>query len=158
MTQLDPATHISILWALPEHAEELAALHAPLFDVPWDAAAFRELLNNPGSISFLARSARPPETIGFVVGRIAADEGEVLSVGVSRVWQRAGIARRLLEAVCRAARKAEARKLCLEVAADNAAAVGLYKTLGFEEVGRRKGYYQRAAGTAEDAINFVIAL
>ena len=34
--------HVSILWAAPEHAAELAKLHAGLFDAPWDAAAFRE--------------------------------------------------------------------------------------------------------------------
>jgi ribosomal-protein-alanine N-acetyltransferase len=158
MTQPDPAKHVSILWALPEHAEDLASLHAPLFDAPWGAATFRELLNNPGSISFLARAGRPPETIGLVIGRVAADEAEVLSLGVCRAWQRAGIGRRLMEAVCRAARKAEARKLYLEVAAGNSAAIGLYKELGFAEAGRRKGYYQRAGGPADDAINLAIAL
>jgi [ribosomal protein S18]-alanine N-acetyltransferase len=158
MMQPSSAGQISILWALPEHAAELAALHAPLFDVPWDAAAFRELLNNPGALSFLARAGHPAGTVGFVIGRVAADEAEVLSLGVCQGRQRTGVGRRLLEAACRAARKAEARKLYLEVAADNAAAVGLYKALGFEEVGRRKGYYQRSAGPAEDAINFAIAL
>jgi ribosomal-protein-alanine N-acetyltransferase len=40
----------------------------------------------------------------------------------------------------------------LEVAADNAPALGLYKSLEFEQVGRRSGYYQRRDGTQCDAL------
>ena len=63
-----------------------------------------------------------------------------------------------MEAFSRAVRKAEARRLHLEVAATNAAALGLYKRLGFEEIGRRKGYYDRPGAPPEDAINLSLAL
>lgn len=152
------AKHVSILWALPENAEELAKLHAPLFAAPWDAAAFQNLLNDPGSLSFLARAGQPPEPVGFIIGRVAADEAEVLSLGVRRDWQRAEVGRRLVQAVCRAARKAEARTVYLEVAARNTAAIGLYEGLGFKKIGRRAGYYQGTDGPPDDAINLAFAL
>jgi ribosomal-protein-alanine N-acetyltransferase len=41
----------------------------------------------------------------------------------------------------------QAETLFLEVAADNAAALGLYEGLGFEMAGRRKGYYDRGAAS-----------
>lgn len=150
--------HVSILWAGPENAEELAQIHAPLFSPAWDAPTLRSLLDHPGSIALLARTGQPLETAGFVLGRVAADEAEVLTLGVRLDRQRLGLGRRLLEAFCRAARKADARRLYLEVAADNAAAHGLYRRLGFEESGRRKGYYERPGAPAEDAINLSLAL
>lgn len=150
--------HVSILWAAPEHAEELAKLHAQLFDAPWDASAFLGLLSHPGSTAFLARVGMPPQTVGFVLGQLAADEAEVLTLGVGKDRQRHGIGRRLIEALCRAARNAEAKRLFLEVAADNIPALVLYKKLGFQEAGRRKGYYQRAGAPPEDALKLALSL
>jgi ribosomal-protein-alanine N-acetyltransferase len=45
-----------------------------------------------------------------------------------------------------------ARSVFLEVAADNVPALGFYKSLEFEQVGRRSGYYQRSDGTQCDAL------
>lgn len=150
--------HVSILWAAPEHAAELAALHASLFEAPWDAAAFASLLSHPGSTAFLARVGAPPQTVGFILGQLAADEAEILSLGVGKGSQRHGIGRRLVEALGRAAKRAEAKRLFLEVAADNAAALALYGKLGFAEVGRRKGYYERTGGPAQDALTLALTL
>ena len=120
--------HVSILWASPEHAAELAELHARLFPQPWDAASFQRLLAHPGSTSFLARIGQPPkskaETVGFILGQLAADEAEILTLGVRADRQRHGIARRLVEALARAAKKAEARRLHLEVGPGQCAGVG----------------------------------
>jgi [ribosomal protein S18]-alanine N-acetyltransferase len=40
----------------------------------------------------------------------------------------------------------------LEVATDNLPAQALYRAFGFDEVGRREGYYQRADGTRISAL------
>ena len=158
MSKADAAKHVSILWAGTDHAEELARLHAPLFNPAWDAASFVELLAHPGSTAFMARAGQPPEMTGFILGQLAADEAEILTLGVREDWQRLGIARRLVEALSRAAKRAEARSLHLEVATSNGPALLLYKKLGFEESGRRKSYYERPGGPAEDAINLSLAL
>jgi ribosomal-protein-alanine N-acetyltransferase len=150
--------HISILWASPEHAAELARLHGGLFEKPWDADSFLRLLGHPGSTAFLARVGAPPQTAGFILGQLAADEAEILTLGVHKDSQRHGIARRLVEAVARAAKKAEVRRLFLEVGHSNAAALGLYKGLGFQQVGQRKGYYEHAGAPAEDALVLALSL
>ena len=158
MSKAAAAKHMSILWAGIDQAEILARLHAPLFDQAWDAASFRQLLGHPGATSFLARVGQPPEIVGFILGRLAADEAEILTLGVCKDWQRQGIGRRLVEALARAAQRADARSLYLEVSANNAPALLLYKRLGFEETGRRKSYYEPVGAPAEDAINLTLSL
>jgi len=150
--------HVSILWAAPEHAGDLARLHAGLFEDAWDVGSFEKLLGHPGSTAFQARVGRPAELAGFIVGQVAADEAEILSLGVRKDHQRHGIAQRLVEAMGRAAKKAEARRLYLEVGQSNTAALALYKRLGFAETGRRKGYYQRPGAAPEDAVTLALAL
>jgi ribosomal-protein-alanine N-acetyltransferase len=150
--------HVSMLWASVDHAADLAALHATLFETAWDVAAFNALLSHPGSTSMVARVGNPQETIGFIIARLAADEAEIVTLGVGKPYQRAGIARRLIEGVARAARRAEAKRLLLEVAADNMPAAILYSRLGMVEVGRRPGYYQRASGPPVDALVLSLAL
>ena len=158
MTNAIDYRHVSTLWAGQEHAAELAGLHAGLFEQAWDTASFLNLLTHPGSTAFLARIGTPPETAGFIVGQLAADEAEILTLGVRKDRQRHGIGRRLVEALARAAKKAEAGKLFLEVGASNAAALALYKGLGFQEVGRRKNYYERTGAPPEDALTLALTL
>jgi [ribosomal protein S18]-alanine N-acetyltransferase len=138
----DPGTrHVSILWAEPEHAELLAGLHAKLFAEAWNAESLRELLGHPGSTAFYARFAQDPEPVAFIVARLAADEMEVLTIGVRPDRQGRGIGKQLLQALLRAAVKAGARRLFLEVAEDNLAALAIYKGAGFQQVGTRAAYY-----------------
>jgi [ribosomal protein S18]-alanine N-acetyltransferase len=149
---------VSILWAGPEHAEELARLHAQLFEEAWDAESLHKHLSHPGSTAFIARVGKEARTLGFVLGQIAADEAEILTLGVGKDWQRRGVGGRLVEALIRAVRKAEARLLYLEVAPSNTAAVALYRRFGFKETGRRKSYYARPEAPAEDALTLALSL
>ncbi len=153
---LDPK-NLSLLWASPERAADIAALHARLFDPPWDGESIAQLIEHPAAAAFVAQVREPSKTlVGFVIGQIAADEAEILSVGVAPEWQRRGIARHMIDGLVRAARRAEVRRLYLEVAADNSAALKLYKGLGFAAAGRRKAYYRRPGGQPVDAV--VLAL
>src|SRR5690606_6799117 len=102
--------HASMLWAAPERAEEIAALHAKLFNPAWDANAIRALLEHPAATSLIAVAGSPKAIIGFVIGQLAADEAEILSIGVEPNWQRAGVAAGLLEGLSRAARRGDAKR------------------------------------------------
>ena len=149
---------ISLLWATIDHADALATCHASLFPEAWTADSFRQFLSHPGSATLVARYGVEQETIGFIVGQLAADEAEILTFGVAKEWQRNGIGMRLLEGLQRAAARGEAKKLFLEVGEDNMPALVLYSRVGFKEAGRRKGYYKRPDGSAVDALNLVLPL
>jgi ribosomal-protein-alanine N-acetyltransferase len=150
--------NLSLLWASPERAGEIAALHARLFDPAWDADSITQSIEHPASASFIAQVREPLSLAGFIIGRIAADEAEILTIGVAPEWQRRGIGRQMVEGLVRAARRAEVKRLFLEVATDNAAAVALYKRLGFKKAGERKGYYERASGKRADAVILALDL
>ena len=150
--------YVSLLWAGPERAEELARLHARLFDPAWDAPSLMRLLENPGSTALVALAGNPKSTAGFVMGQIAADEAEILSIGVAPEFQRRGLGRRLVEGLARAVKRAEVKRLFLEVAADNDAAFALYRGLGFTAVGLRRGYYERKAGPPIDGLTLALTL
>ncbi|MFV0297935.1 MAG: ribosomal protein S18-alanine N-acetyltransferase [Hyphomicrobiaceae bacterium] len=143
---------LSLLWALEHHAGVIARLHGTLFPEAWDQEAVAKLLNHPGSIALLAAQGGESAIGGFALAQVAADEAEILTIGVAPEWRRKGVARRLVDGIVRAAQRSGANTLFLEVADGNAAARGLYEALGFQEVGRRKGYYQPQNGPAEDAI------
>jgi ribosomal-protein-alanine N-acetyltransferase len=130
--------------------EVAAALHeASGFDKPWDAHAFAELLAMPGTTGSLALVGDEP--VGLALWRVAADEAEILTICTLSERRRAGAGRHLLDAAIAAASAAGARRLFLEVAVDNTAALGLYRTFGFAEEGRRRGYYRDPNG-ARDAL------
>ncbi|NDC60228.1 MAG: GNAT family N-acetyltransferase, partial [Alphaproteobacteria bacterium] len=66
--------------------------------------------------------------------------------------RRSGAGRSLIAGAMAHARAVGARTMALEVNDANAPAIALYASLGFTEVGRRKGYYDAGAGTAHDAL------
>ena len=127
-------------------AEELAAIHGRAMVVPaaWSAEAMQGFLDYPGAI--LATSEA-----GFALGRVTADEGELLTLAVAPEARRQGQARRCLREFERMAREKGAVRLFLEVAASNRAARALYVGVGFGEIGVRKRYYRGTAGDAIDA-------
>lgn len=148
---LDPR-FVSLLWAGADRAEDMALLHAKLFDPPWDADSMRNSLDHPASTAFVATLGGPGNVVGFIIAQIVADEAEILTIGVAAEYQKHGIGRQLVEGMARALARAEVKRLFLEVAADNAAAGALYLRAGFTPTGRRAAYYERINGPAVDAI------
>lgn len=131
---------------------ELASLHAQCFADVWSHEAFERLLQSENVFAFLAREVGSDQAAGFIVVRVAADEVEILSLGVAPWCRRRGLARELVLAGAVTAFGRGARELFLEVSEENAAAYALYRQLGFEERGRRRGYYARREAPAQDAL------
>jgi ribosomal-protein-alanine N-acetyltransferase len=79
--------------------------------------------------------------VGFAIGRVVGPEAELETIGVAREAQLGGVAGRLFSALVEKLRRMQVEELLLEVRASNRPALGFYRSLGFEETGRRPGYY-----------------
>lgn len=128
------------------HVRVLTTLHGACFEDSWSTGAMADVLASPGAFAFVALpddNEAEAAPVGFALARVAADEAELLSLGVLRGARRRGAARALLQAVLREAHRRGAVTLFLEVAETNDAARLLYATNSFAAVGRRPDYYQR---------------
>jgi ribosomal-protein-alanine N-acetyltransferase len=83
--------------------------------------------------------------VGFLVARIlAVDEREILNLAVAPDSRRKGVARALLTQIFEGFRGG----VFLEVRESNGVALKFYKSLGFKELSRRRGYYSSPSETA----------
>lgn len=90
---------------------------------------------------------------GFVMTRHAADEEELLLIAVSPEHRGQGFGRELIERLFAQARKRGVSRIFLEMRQGNPAE-HLYRSAGFEPIGRRPNYYRLANGGTVDAITF----
>lgn len=146
----------------PAHGRVLSILHQGAFgrETGWSEGDFARLLDTPGAFGWVAQVASPdgPQPVALVVARAVVDEAEILTIGTLPSVRRKGLASGLMRAAAAEAATRGAVRLYLEVAVDNVAGIALYHSLGFEEVGRRRAYYDRADGTRVDAIVMVRAV
>lgn len=110
--------------------------------------------------SFWGELAGVPDTRWYVValvdGAVAGYAGlmavgpqaDVQTIAVGADHRRGGVGARLLAELVVEARRRGCTSVLLEVRADNAAAVALYQSHGFEQISRRTGYY----GPGRDAL------
>jgi [ribosomal protein S18]-alanine N-acetyltransferase len=120
-------------------AAAIAGLHAVSFHRGWSEQEFERLLVDRAVLAH--RAMVGTELTGFILSRLVAGEAEILSVAVERRWREQGLARRLLEAHLRRLAELGTHTIFLEVNEGNAPARALYRRAGFEEAGRREGYY-----------------
>lgn len=133
----------------------LAELHADGFARGWSADDIAALIAGGNVFALSARRESLlgiRKLVGFVMVRIAADEAEILTIAVSRERRGNGFGRMLMEEALRRLYREHVAACFLEVNRDNVPAIGLYRRLGFEEVGARKGYYDGVAGAGSAAL------
>ncbi len=130
-------------------AARCADLEAQLFegDDPWPAAAFVRELAAPHIHYVAARAA--DKLVGYAgiarLGRKAPYEYEIHTIGVDAAYQGQGIGREMLS---RLLTFAGDDTIYLEVRTDNAAAIAMYESAGFRNVGLRKRYYRVSGADA----------
>lgn len=135
-----------------EDAEALARLHAAGFYRGWPREDFSAYLIAPNTPTYVACDAGHKKVAGFAMLRLAGDEAELLTIVVDRKWRARGVGAALLNAAFADLMLSPARRMFLEVDAENQPAIKLYRRHGFREVGARKGYYPRPDGSAATAL------
>jgi ribosomal-protein-alanine N-acetyltransferase len=117
---------------------------------PWSDVVFQRELEVPHSSFWVVNES--DRIAGFLVFWVVYDEVHILNLAVHPDFRRRGVANSLLAALMKEAQENDMTSVTLEVRASNAAAQALYAGFGFDQIGRRKGYY---ADNSEDA--FVLA-
>lgn len=128
-------------WDLAEVAEHDAAVFGP---TAWTLAYYWTVKAQTGTAMLAARSASAGELLGWVVMSAGGAEADVMTIATTAVGRGRGVGRSLLRAGIDWARGKRAEVVHLEVDERNSAAKSLYSAIGFEEWGRREGYYPGA--------------
>jgi ribosomal-protein-alanine N-acetyltransferase len=131
-------------------AARLAELQGGGSDPAWSEHECAALLSAQGVTALGVRRqsvAGARKLIGFMLMRVIIGQAEVLSIAVAASRRGRGYGRLLMEEALRRLYAAGVESCFLEVDSTNIAAVGLYKSLGFEPAGERKGR-EASVGTA----------
>jgi ribosomal-protein-alanine N-acetyltransferase len=133
------------------HASDLPSVvrieHAS-YAFPWTEGIFRDCLR----VNYICRVVEIDGSIvGYGIISVGAGEAHVLNICVADAYRCRGIGRRLLNHLLQVAAHYGAEDALLETRPSNSSALHLYHSLGFTEIGMRRGYYQ-AVGGREDAV------
>ncbi len=135
---------IEIVKMTEAHVPQVAAMEKELFSEGWSENSVRGELTNDLALWLVALDG---DTVaGYVGSQTVLDEADMLNLAVQPDYRRRGIAKRLCRALMG---NLNAHCLTLEVRVSNEPAIRLYHSLGFQQVGRRKNYYQKPK---EDAL------
>ncbi len=125
----------------------VVSLERASYQFPWSEGIFRDCLR----VGYVCRvAASGARLIGYGVMSVGAGEAHILNLCVDATFRCQGIGRRMLDYLLDRGAAAGMSEAFLEVRPSNTAAIRLYLSLGFDQVGMRRGYYQ-AVGGREDA-------
>jgi ribosomal-protein-alanine N-acetyltransferase len=125
----------------------VVAIERSAYQFPWSEGIFRDCLR----VGYVCRIVDVGgEIAGYGIMSVGAGEAHVLNVCIRDEYRNQGLARRIMTWLLERARGAGMYEAYLEVRPSNTVAARLYHSLGFEQVGVRRGYYQ-APGGREDA-------
>ena len=136
MTLADVSTALSILKESPE-----ASI--------WSSEGLSESVSH--GIAWAAEEVG--HVAGILIGRLAADEFEILNLAIEKGARRRGLGTQLVNTALESARAEGALQTYLEVRASNQGGITFYTRLGFSVCGRRPKYYRKPV---EDAVLLVL--
>jgi len=138
---------ITICPMTAEDLDQVLAIEQKSFPHPWLRQHFMDELNSPHAFPLSAFDSAG-RLLGYICPMQLLDEGHILDVAVDPDIRGAGVGRLLVQKVIDECRSNNGSFVSLEVRESNLSAIGLYRKMGFVEVGRRKRYYENG----EDAL------
>jgi len=149
---VNPSTRIRLM--LPADLKTVARIEHTAYEYPWSLGIFRDcMLAGYYSLALEVGGV----ITGYGIMSVAAGEAHLLNLCVHPSLQRMGYGRQLLGAMLARAHECEVGTVFLEVRPSNKAALNLYYSIGFVQIGVRPAYYQAAYGR-EDAVVLSLAL
>ena len=123
-----------------EDCEQVAVIEAESFSMPWSLQAFQDTIEMKNYRYFVAE--QNGEILGYCGFIFVLDEAEIPNVCVKLSARQQGIGKQMLTVLEEEAKGLGITVLYLEVRESNQAARKLYTSLGFEEDGIRRDFYE----------------
>ena len=119
------------------------------YQFPWSEGIFRDCLR----VGYVCRVVEAGgELGGYGIMSVGAGEAHILNICIREEYRGRGYARKVMLYLMDRARAAGMYEAFLEVRPSNTVAVRLYHSMGFEQVGVRRGYYQASVGREDAAV------
>lgn len=144
---------MNLTQAGPEALDRVRRIDLDAGPYPWPETALARALQ-AGELHLATTGNK---TVGFLVSQAVVDETTLMHLAVAAEYQRQGLGRQMMQGWVEQQRRAGQRRLLLEVRSTNQAAISLYRSLGFDRVGQRRGYYVSPDGV-EDALVMALTL
>jgi ribosomal-protein-alanine N-acetyltransferase len=127
----------------------IVVIERAAYQFPWSEGIFRDCLR----VGYVCRVIDVGgDMAGYAIMSTGAGEAHILNVCVADEYRGRGLARRVLAYLLERARAAGMHEAFLEVRPSNTTAARLYHSMGFEQVGVRRGYYQATVGREDAAV------
>lgn len=143
----------------PTDLDRVIEIEQNLKEAPhWPLEAYGSALRleaMPRRIALVAEDAQTGRLEGYAIAAMVPPEAELETIAVATEYQHRGLGRRLFSALAGELREAKIDRILLEVRASNYRAQALYRSLEFEETGRRPRYY---TDPVEDAVLLRLAI
>ena len=127
--------------------DDIDAIERRAYPTPWSRAMFTGELTKPSGRCYGAYD--DDRLIAYLIVSRYPDAWHVMNLAVDPDHWRKGVGRTLLERLFADTARDSERGITLEVRVSNAAAIRLYRSLGFQPTGIRRGYY---TDNREDAL------
>ncbi|KRL08492.1 ribosomal protein S18-alanine N-acetyltransferase [Schleiferilactobacillus perolens] len=141
-----PVTIKGVSYVLKKAAEEdipaMLAVERRIYQgqQPWDARAFHSELRRRDKALYL-NVFHDQDLVAYIGSWFTPDEAHVTNLAVDPDWQSRGLGRFLMQLMIHRAAVYGASKMTLEVRVDNAPAISLYHSLGFQNGAIKPNYY-----------------
>ena len=123
-----------------EHLEDVAELERICFSTPWTYENLSDELDNDTAYFFVALDN--DKLVGYIGVSVISDSCFVNNIAVYPEYRRQGVGKALMKIAILTADAMGTGFISLEVRESNYAAISLYRSLGFEEMGLRKDFYR----------------
>lgn len=127
--------------------DQVSALEAEIFSVPWSRQGFADSLEQENTIYLVVLDGT--KVVGYCGMLQALDEADITNVAVDQAYRGRGIGQAMLRDLMGRGEQRGITAYTLEVRVGNKPARILYQKLGFQEEGIRKNFYQKPT---EDAV------
>ena len=132
----DPLLHLRPM--READVEAVMEVETSAYPYPWTSVIFHDCLR-VGYCCWVYVLDR--KIIGHGVMSVVAGECHILNICLHPHWQHRGLGRKLVNRLLSIARQRQADTAFLEVRESNSSALALYRSMGFHEIGTRRGYY-----------------